>query len=84
MSLCLLQLLSQVVSLNTAATGEGCTTIPCCDTANNVATECINISLGAPCLIDLKLCIAGAVGSLLDAVLPNLDLQLAPVAAVAP
>jgi len=69
----LLQFLAQVVNVASASPKDTCQAVPCCDLKGS-PTTCATVAVG--CIADVKVCVGGAVGNLLDAILGPLDLQL--------
>lgn len=70
----LVQFLSEIVTVSSAAADHTCKTLPCCD-ENGKPAACVTVGVG--CLAELDLCIGGSVGTLVNSILPNLlDIQL--------
>lgn len=69
----LLQLLGQVVTIASASPDQTCAMQPCCD-VDGQTVECATLTVG--CIIDVKLCVGGALGGLLNDLLDNLDIDL--------
>jgi len=67
------QLLGQIVNANSASPANTCASRPCCD-VEGASVQCATVTVG--CIADVKLCVGGAVGNLLDAILGPLDVIL--------
>jgi hypothetical protein len=74
----LLNFLSYVVAASSAGPNSGsCEETPCCDATPGVPSTCASVTVG--CIADVKLCVAGAVGTVLQSIVgPALDITVGP------